>query len=91
MPKRMNPITVSQILTNVFFVLMMLLIIGGMVVDSRGSFGLQKTQRAQINGVCVEGEWDECINFDERTVVEIIESGDTEHGGEIILHIRKVQ
>lgn len=88
---KINSLTFGQIITNLLLLSMFGLVIAGMLMDSSGEFGLKKNQRAQVNQICIEGEWDECIGFGERALIEITEEGDPDGKGQITLRIRKVQ
>lgn len=88
--KRINSVTTGQIIANVLIGTMIFLTVMSMMMDSNGEFGLEANQRAQVNGVCIEGDWDECHDFGERALVEITEEKDPSGSGEVILRIRKV-
>ncbi|MCK5343365.1 MAG: hypothetical protein KAR20_08165 [Candidatus Heimdallarchaeota archaeon] len=89
--KKFDSISKGQIFANILLGIMILLTMLSMTMDSNGEFGLQKNQRAQVNAICIEGDWDECHDFGERALIEITEEKDPSGNGEVILRIRKVQ
>jgi hypothetical protein len=80
---------ITQISANIFFFIMIAFAGMTIMTDSAPNEAIKLGMRAQIDQVCIEGEWEECYGFGDSSIVEIQIRG--REGGEKTLYIRKVK